>query len=97
MRASLFRGAVLAAALMVAVPTVQAQTTVDEIVARNTQAKGGAAVLKSTNTVRTTGKGTMQGAEVSITSDLALSAEPRECRVGKHPIEDHQALDRLGN
>ena len=45
----------------------QAQT-VDDLIAKNIQAKGGAAVLKSTTSVRTTGKGMMQGAEVSITS-----------------------------
>lgn len=28
---------------------------------------------------------------------LALGAEPSDCRVGKHPVEDHQALDSPGN
>jgi hypothetical protein len=46
---------------------VQAQT-VDEIVAKNIAAKGGADLLASTTSVRTLGKGMMQGAEVSVTS-----------------------------
>ena len=50
------------------VSTVAQAQTVDEVIAKNIQAKGGAAALKATNSVRTTGKGTMQGAEVSITS-----------------------------
>lgn len=45
----------------------QAQT-VDEIVSRNIQAKGGAALLAATTSVRTVGTGTMQGAEVAVTS-----------------------------
>ena len=48
--------------------TVARAQTVDEIVARNIEAKGGAALLSSTTSVRTVGKGTMQGAEVSVTS-----------------------------
>ena len=56
--------AALATALALFAPAVQAQT-VDEIVAKNVEAKGGAELLKSTTTVRTIGKGTMQGAEVS--------------------------------
>ena len=35
--------------------------TADEIVARNIEAKGGAARLKETTSVRTSGTGTMQG------------------------------------
>lgn len=40
--------------------------TVDEIVARNLQAKGGEALLRSTDSVRSTGTGTMQGQRVTI-------------------------------
>jgi outer membrane lipoprotein-sorting protein len=59
-----------AALLIVAVAFVgsaEAQT-VDEIVAKNIEAKGGAAILKSTNSVRTSGKGTVQGAEATVVS-----------------------------
>ena len=42
--------------------------TVEEIVARNIAAKGGAELLAATTSVRTVGKGTVQGAEVAITS-----------------------------
>ena len=65
MRSSSRRGAVLLAALVAAAPSVYAQT-VDDIVAKNIQAKGGFETLKSTNTVRTVGTGTMQGATVTI-------------------------------
>jgi outer membrane lipoprotein-sorting protein len=58
---------VFLAALALAVPAVHAQT-VDEIVAKNVEAKGGFETLKSTNTVRTTGTGQMQGSEVTMTS-----------------------------
>jgi outer membrane lipoprotein-sorting protein len=64
---SIRRASVVLFALALAVPAAQAQT-VDEIIAKNIEAKGGAALLKSTQSVRTTGKGTMQGAEVTITS-----------------------------
>jgi len=64
---SLPRAAAGVVALLVVTSVAQAQT-VDDLIAKNIQAKGGAAVLKSTTSVRTTGKGTMQGAEVSITS-----------------------------
>jgi len=53
-------------ALAVAAP-VMAQTA-DEIVARNIEAKGGADMLKNTTSVRTSGTGTMQGQEVTITT-----------------------------
>lgn len=56
------------AALALIAPAVDAQT-VDEIVAKNLQAKGGVQTLKSTTSVRTVTRGTMQGAEISaITS-----------------------------
>jgi outer membrane lipoprotein-sorting protein len=55
------------AILALAAPAVHAQT-VDEIVAKNIEAKGGLDALKSTNSVRTTGTGTMQGNEITITS-----------------------------
>ena len=67
MRLSIPRAAVALIALVLAAPAAQAQT-VDDIIAKNIEAKGGAALLKSTTSVRTTGKGSMQGAEVSITS-----------------------------
>ena len=56
-----------ALALTLVASAAQAQT-VDEIIAKNLAAKGGTATLKATTSVRTTGRGTMQGAEVSITS-----------------------------
>jgi outer membrane lipoprotein-sorting protein len=67
MRCLLSRATLLFAALMVAGSAAHAQS-VDEIIAKNIAAKGGAAVLKSTTSVRTTGKGTMQGQEVNVTS-----------------------------
>lgn len=60
------RRVVFVAGLVLA-PSAHAQT-VDEIVARNIKAKGGYELLKSTNSVRTTGSGTMQGAKVTITT-----------------------------
>jgi hypothetical protein len=60
-------------ALTVAVAVVQAQT-VDDIVAKNIAAKGGAELLAATTSVRTVGKGTMQppgtaqAAEVTVTT-----------------------------
>jgi hypothetical protein len=43
--------------------------TVDDIVARNIEAKGGAATLRATTSVRTSARGTMQGQSVtSVTS-----------------------------
>ena len=61
------RRVVLLVMFVLAAPSVHAQT-VDEIVAKNIQAKGGAELLKSTNTVRTTGSGTMQGSKLTITT-----------------------------
>ena len=58
---------VLLAILGFTASPVEAQTA-DEIVAKNIEAKGGLATLKSTNTVRTVTRGTMQGAEISATT-----------------------------
>jgi outer membrane lipoprotein-sorting protein len=66
-RFSVSRTAVLTVLLGLAAGAAQAQT-VDEIVARNIEAKGGAALLAATTSVRTVGKGTMQGAQVSVSS-----------------------------
>lgn len=66
MHPSLSRAALFVAALAVAAPAV-AQTA-DALVEKNLAAKGGTALLKGTTSVRTTGKGTMQGAEVAITT-----------------------------
>jgi outer membrane lipoprotein-sorting protein len=55
------------AILALAAPAVHAQT-VDEIVAKNIDAKGGLETLKSTHSVRTTGTGSIQGSEVTMTS-----------------------------
>jgi outer membrane lipoprotein-sorting protein len=67
MTSVLVRRSVLLVTLVLAASPGQAQT-VDEIVAKNIQAKGGYELLKSTNSVRTTGSGTMQGSEVTITT-----------------------------
>ena len=63
----LFPRLILIATLGLVAPTVEAQTA-DEIVAKNIAAKGGAATLKSTNSVRTVTSGTMQGAAISATT-----------------------------
>lgn len=65
-RPHLSRAAVLLALLALAAPA-QAQT-VDEIVAKNIAAKGGAETLRSTKSVRTLARGMMQGAEVSAST-----------------------------
>jgi outer membrane lipoprotein-sorting protein len=67
MRSSRLRPAICLAILALVAPAAQAQT-VDEIVAKNIEAKGGAGTLKSTTSVRTTGTGSMQGSEVTMTS-----------------------------
>jgi outer membrane lipoprotein-sorting protein len=66
MRLSVIHAALVAALVLPGSPA-QAQT-VDDIVARNVQAKGGRLLLLQTTSVRTTGRGTMQGAEVLMTS-----------------------------
>ena len=71
-RASFVRAAavrVLAAAVsLTAVPGVGASQTVDDIVAKNLAAKGGLDKLKAMNTVRITGKITLQGMELPMTT-----------------------------
>jgi outer membrane lipoprotein-sorting protein len=67
MRPSLSRVAVFGLALLCAVPAARAQT-VDEIIARNLEAKGGLEKLKATNSVRMTGTATIQGNQVPITT-----------------------------
>lgn len=64
------RGAFRAAFLFVMALTASSASaqTVEEIIARNIEAKGGAAVQKGTTSVRTTGKGLMQGAEMIVIS-----------------------------
>lgn len=70
------RLSVLLSALLLTAPLTYAQT-VDEIVAKNLEAKGGVEILKNTTTVRTEAKGTVQGAEVTITT---LSKRPHFVR-----------------
>jgi len=66
------RAAVSTAALVLTIAASAASSavaqTVDELVARNIEAKGGVALLKSTTSVKTTGNGTMQGADVSVST-----------------------------
>jgi len=64
MRPVLSPVAVIVATLALASPALAQD--VDEIVARNIQAKGGEALLRSTTSVRTTGGGTMQGQKVTV-------------------------------
>ena len=66
-RVSVTRTAVLTLALGLTAGAAQAQT-VGEIVSRNIEAKGGAALLAATTSVRTVGTGTMQGAAVTVSS-----------------------------
>lgn len=65
MRSSVSRAAVLAVLLLASPAAAQ---TVDEVVAKNLEAKGGVARLKETQSVRMTGKGLIQGMDVSITT-----------------------------
>lgn len=67
MRRSLSRAAVFGLALLFAVPVARAQT-VDEIIAKNLQAKGGLEKLKATNSVRMVGTATIQGTQVPVTT-----------------------------
>ena len=66
-RVSVTRTAVLTLALGLTAGAAQAQS-VDEIVSRNIEAKGGAALLAATTSVRTVGTGNMQGAAVTVSS-----------------------------
>jgi len=69
MHRSLSCVAIAGLALVFAVPAVHAQT-VDEILAKNLQAKGGVETIKATNSVRMTGKANVQGMDVPITSSV---------------------------
>lgn len=64
MRSMLSPVAVIIATLALA--SSAAAQTVDDIVTRNIQAKGGEELLRATNSVRTTGSGQMQGQRVAI-------------------------------
>ncbi|HVL68706.1 MAG TPA: hypothetical protein VM364_15695 [Vicinamibacterales bacterium] len=66
MRSPLPRAALLVAALLLACPA--SAQTVDDIVAKNLEAKGGAARLRETTTVRTVARGTSPAGEVRIVS-----------------------------
>jgi len=83
MRRSFSCVAVLASSLVFAVPAVRAQT-VDEILAKNIQAKGGVEKLKETTSVRMMGKATVQGMDVPITSSV------------KRPFFMHNEMDMGG-
>jgi outer membrane lipoprotein-sorting protein len=83
MHRSLSRVAVVGLVLAFAVPAVHAQT-VDEILAKNLQAKGGVETLKGTTSVRMTGKANIQGMDVPITSSV------------KRPYMMHNQLDMGG-
>jgi outer membrane lipoprotein-sorting protein len=67
MHRSVSCAAVLGFALLIGAPVATAQT-VDEIIAKNIQAKGGIEKLKSTNSVRMTGTATIQGTQVPVTT-----------------------------
>ena len=67
MHRSVSGAALLGITLLVGAPVATAQT-VDEIIAKNIQAKGGIEKLKSTNSVRMTGTATIQGTQVPVTT-----------------------------
>lgn len=75
--------AALCAALVFAASVAHAQT-VDELLAKNIQAKGGADKLKETNTVRMTGKANVQGMDVPIVTSA------------KRPFFMHNEMDMGG-
>jgi len=83
MRRSLSCVAVVGLVLAAAVPAVNAQT-VDEILAKNLQAKGGVEAIKATTTVRMTGKANVQGMDVPITTSV------------KRPYLMHNEMDMGG-
>lgn len=58
-------------------PAAAATPTVDEIIAKNTQAKGGADKLKGMQTMQMSGKATVQGMEVSM---MVYSKRPNMTR-----------------
>ena len=68
-----YAATLLIAALVLATPAAQAPPpsaqapTVDQIVGKNMEAKGGVDALKATTSVRTIGKAQFQGAEVAVT------------------------------
>ncbi len=64
MRSALSPFAVIVATLALASPAVA--QSVDEIVAKNIQAKGGEELLRATTTVRTIGSGQVQGQKVTV-------------------------------
>ena len=76
MRRSLTTLATAAVALLLAAPAARAQT-VDEIIAKNLEAKGGVEKLKSTESVRMTGTATVQGNALPVTT---LSKRPNLMR-----------------
>jgi outer membrane lipoprotein-sorting protein len=55
------------ALLMISIAAAAYGQTVDEIIARNVEAKGGAAKWKSVNSVKMTGRISMQGTELPLT------------------------------
>ena len=65
MRSNLCRAAVMVSILGAA--AVAGAQTVDEIVAKNLQAKGGAAKLKAVNSMKMSGKMRLQGTDVAVT------------------------------
>ena len=76
MRRSNRSGALVVLALFICVPAARAQT-VDEIVAKNIEAKGGAEKLKGTNSVRMSGTATVQGQVVPM---MTLAKRPNMMR-----------------
>lgn len=76
MRRSFSCSAVVGLALLFGAPAARAQT-VDEIIAKNIQAKGGVEKLKGTNSVKMTGVATVQGTQVPI---VTVSKRPNMMR-----------------
>ncbi len=76
MRRSFSCAAAVGLTLLFAAPAARAQT-VDEIIAKNIQAKGGLEKLKGTNSVKMTGVATVQGTKVPI---VTVSKRPNMMR-----------------
>ena len=76
MRRSLTTLATAAVAFLLVAPAAQAQT-IDEIIAKNLEAKGGVERIKSTESVRMIGTATVQGNSVPVT---AISKRPNLMR-----------------